>query len=103
VYNNLRHLAAEKAKIYQSRHMKSFDDLPSLTNLPYSVFINVVAVHLSFGPEGQRKLAGGVNHRCDVIEEPALEGRWNFREVNSSAAPLGRLILRAKPVAIATG
>src|SRR5258708_39058859 len=41
----------------------------------YSVFKNDVAVRsLPFGPEGQRKLAGGANHRCDVTSKPPRRG-----------------------------
>ncbi len=31
------------------------------------------------GPEGQRKLAGGANHRIRADMETAPEGRWKCR------------------------
>ncbi len=44
------------------------------------------------GPEGQRKLAGGVSHRSRPPSEPALKGRWSSSRDGGIQTPLpGRI------------
>jgi GH35 family endo-1,4-beta-xylanase len=54
----------------------------------YSILINAIAALLPFGLEGQWKLAGGANPRCDVAEEPALAGAVEFPGGNLIRRPI---------------